>query len=206
VNRRIHLRATCILAWALVLAVPVALVFGIALPWLEKKGALEQEIESLDERISHYHHVLKSLPALKTELERVRNNKELEDLYFDAKTPALAGAELQREIQKMVASAGGQVTSTQLLPSAEDEQPPKVRVRTQIKGTTNALLDVLYQIEQARPFIFVDQLSVRTSARRTVAKRNLRSRGARRRIRNRSPSGQLTIRLDLFGYALGEMH
>jgi len=205
-NRRIHLRATCVLAWALVLAVPVALVFGIALPWFEQKGALEQEIESLDERISHYHHVLKSLPALQTELERVRNNKELEDLYFDAKTPALAGAELQREIQKMVASAGGQVTSTQLLPSAEDEQPPKVRVRTQIKGTTNALLDVLYQIEQARPFIFVDQLSVRTSARRTVAKRNRRTRGARRPIRNRSPSGQLTIRLDLFGYALGEMH
>jgi general secretion pathway protein M len=57
------------------------------------------------------------------------------------------------------------------------------------------LLDILYDIEQARPFLFVDQLSVRATTRRD-----------RRRNRN-DPQPQvqqeLTIRIDVFGYALG---
>jgi general secretion pathway protein M len=204
VTDRTGLRLACIIAWAAALAVPVALVVGIGWPWMDKTQALEGEIESLDERIAHYHRLLQTLPGLETELERVSNNKELKDFYFNAKTPALAGAEVQRSVQKMVASAGGQVTSTQVLPSTEDEQPPKVRVRTQIKGTTDVLLDVLYQIEQARPFLFVDQLSVRASARRRTVRRNSRIRGRRRSVRQPRREGELTVRLDVFGYALGE--
>jgi general secretion pathway protein M len=204
VTDRTGLRLACIIAWAAALAVPVALVVGIGWPWMDKTQALEGEIESLDERIAHYHRLLQTLPGLEAELERVSNNKELKDFYFNAKTPALAGAEVQRSVQKMVASAGGQVTSTQVLPSTEDEQPPKVRVRTQVKGTTDVLLDVLYQIEQARPFLFVDQLSVRASARRRTVRRSSRIRGRRRSVRQRRREGELTVRLDVFGYALGE--
>jgi len=204
VTNRTGLKFACILAWAAALAVPLALVVGIGWPWMDKTHALEGEIESLDERIAHYHRLLQTLPGLQAELERVSNNKELKDFYFNAKTPALAGAEVQRSVQEMVASAGGQVTSTQVLPSPEDEQPPKVRVRTQITGTTDVLLDVLYQIEQARPFLFVDQLSVRASARPRAARPNSRIRGRRRSVRQRRREGELTVRLDVFGYALGE--
>jgi general secretion pathway protein M len=195
---------TCILAWIGVLSVPAALVFGIGLPWMEQVHALEQEIQLLDERMPRYHRLLGTLPGLQTELERVSNKEEFKDFYFEAKTPALAGAELQRTVKKMVEAAGGQVTSTQLLPSPGDEQPPKVRIRTQLKGTTDVLLDVLYQIEQARPFLFVEQLSVRAAAPRRRATRTRRSRRFRRAPRSRVPEGQLTVRLDVFGYALGD--
>jgi len=205
-DRNSH-RGTCILAWVAALAVPVSLIFGIAWPWLARVGTLKQEIESLDDRMAHYYRLLQTLPALQSELKRVNSNQELKDFYFDAKTPALAGAQLQRGVQDMVTSAGGQVTSTQLLPSPQDEQPPKVRVRTQIKGTTDALLDVLYQIEQARPFLFVERLSVRAPTPRRVVRRNPRIRGQRRlAAKTRSVQGELTVRLDVFGYALGEAH
>jgi general secretion pathway protein M len=201
-----RLPAACILSWAVALAVPLALLAAIGWPWLTQVRDLEQEIQSLDDRIGHYHRLLKTLPGLQAELERVKSNDEFKDFYFDAKTRALAGAELQSAVQQMVASAGGQVTSTQLLPSPDDEQPPKVRVRTQIKGTTDALLDVLYQIEQARPFLFVEQLSVRAHARRRLPRRSSRSRRRPRSVRRPSQEGLLTVRLDLFGYALGETH
>jgi len=196
-------KGTCVLAWSAAFFVPVALILGIGWPWLERVRTIEREIQSLDDQRSSYHRLLQTLPTLKAELEQVRSNKDVEHLYFDAKTPALAGAELQREVQKMVTSAGGQVTSTQLLPSVEGEQPPTVRVRTQIQGDTDALLDVLYQIEKARPFLFVDQLTVRAPPQPRVVGRNPRA-GRPRPVRRQFPQRQLTMRLDVFGYALGE--
>ena len=196
-------RATCALAWAVALAIPAALVLGIGWPWLEEVRDLQQQIDTLDDQTVRYSRLLQTLPGLEAELEQVRSNKDVEDFYFDAKTPALAGADLQREVQKMVTSAGGRVSSTQVLPSAKDEQPPKVRVRTQIRGTTDALLDLLYQIEKARPFLFVEQLTVRAPAQRKTVKRNPRIR-RHRAVRKQPPKGELTVRLDVFGYALGE--
>ena len=187
------------------MAIPVALVMGIGWPWLEEARDLKQQIESLDNQAARYRRLLETLPELQTELEQARSNKGVKDFYFDAKTPALAGAELQREVQKMVKSAGGRVSSTQLLPSREDEQPPRVRVRTQIQGTTDALLDVLYQIDKARPFLFIEQITIRAPAQRRVARRKSRTRRNRPGLKPPQRT-DLTVRLDVFGFASGKMH
>jgi general secretion pathway protein M len=198
-------KGSCILAWTAALAIPAALVFAIAWPWLEHVGNLEREIEFLDDQTTRYARLLQTLPRLQAELEQARSNEDVKDFYFDAKTPALAGAQMQREVQQMVKASGGRVVSTQVLTSDKDEQPPKVRVRAQIQGKTEALLAVLYDLEKARPFLFVDQMSVRSTAPRTAAKRNPRVRGRQvRRSARRQPQGQLTVRLDVFGYALAE--
>lgn len=203
---RIGDKGSCILAWTAALFIPAALVFGLGWPWLEYVRNLEHEIETIDDQTARYHRLLQTLPGLQAELDQVRSNEDVKDFYFDAKTPALAGAQLQGEMQSMVKASGGRLVSTQVLASAEDEQPPKVRVRAQIQGKTDALLEILYQIEKARPFLFVDQMSIRSTARRTVAKRNRRA-GGRQRHRSvrRQPQGQLTVRLDVFGYALGDV-
>lgn len=202
-SRRFSFKRTCVLAWAAALTIPVVLVMGIGWPWLEETRDLKQQIESLDDQAASYRRLLQTLPELQTELEQARSNKDAKDFYFDAKTPALAGAELQREVQKMVKSAGGRVSSTQLLPAREDEQPPRVRVRTQIQGTTDALLDVLYQIDKARPFLFIEQITIRAPAQRRVARRKSRTR--RNRPGLKPPQGtNLTVRLDVFGFASGK--
>jgi general secretion pathway protein M len=102
----------------------------------------------------------------------------------------------------MARDAGARVINAQFLPAGADEQPPRVRIRTQLQGKTESLLDLLFEVEQARPFLFVDQMSVRSTARRAT-RTVRRTRGRRRPIRTR-PQDQLTIRLDVFGYALGE--
>lgn len=192
-------RGACILAWLAAILIPAALVVGIGMPWSERMGELEREIASRADQLDRYRRLLDTLPGLRAELAKVSSNEDVKAFYYEAQTPALAGAQLQREIQDMVKAAGGRLISTQILPAAENERPPKVQIRTQLQGGTDALLDVLYRIEEARPFLFVDQVSVRSATRR-IAQPNPLQRG---RPAPAQAQEQLTFRLDIFGYVLG---
>jgi general secretion pathway protein M len=191
----------CLVVWTVALLLPALLLATIAVPWFGQVQRLDAEIAAADDQLQRLRRLIATLPGLRAELEQVRSNREFKAFYFDAPTPALAGAELQRQVQDIVTAAKGRLISTQLLPEERSEQPPRVRLRTQIQGSTETLLDILYQIEQARPFLFVEQLSVRSSARPDQPEQQIRGRAARRPPANEA--GELTVRLDIFGFALG---
>jgi len=192
----------CLLAWALLLVLPAALALGVAWPWLERMTALDEDIDRARDQLARYQRLVATLPGLRAELEAVNNNQDFKAFYFDAQTPALAGAMLQQKVQDIVKAAGSRLVSTQILPPTPGEQPPTVRVRIQLQGSTEQLLDVLYQIEQSRPFLFVDQVSVRSMVQPERAVAPERSRQVRRPP-SRPASEDLTVRLDVFGYTLG---
>ncbi|WP_296899350.1 type II secretion system protein GspM [Thiohalocapsa sp.] len=188
----------CIGAWAAALLIPVLLVLAVALPWWQRLQTLDADYARGLDQLVRYQRLVATLPSLRAELAREQANDEFKAFYFDAETPALAGARLQSEVQDMVRSAGARPISTQILPVDEEEQPQRVRIRTQLQGTTDELLDVLYRIESARPFLFVDQMSIRsTSPRRSTIRRRVSQRRVEQNV------GQLTVRLDIFGYILG---
>ena len=191
----------CVLGWILLLSVPLLVIGGLAAAWSSEMSSLSVRIADSEDQLVRYRRMIRSLPELRAELERVRANESFKAFYFDAPTPALAGAELQRQVQDIVTAASGRLISTQILPGPPEESPPRVRVRTQIQGSTETLLDVLYNLEQARPFLFVDQVSVRSSARPQQPAADPRGRAIRRPPVN--PAGELTIRLDIFGFTLG---
>jgi general secretion pathway protein M len=201
VNDTKRRQLACILAWSAAILLPVAVLSGIGIPWWQRVVELDTQIASREDQIVRYRRLLASLPQLRAELERERSNEEFKAFYYEAETPALAGAQLQRELQDIIRDAGARLINAQFLPGGADEQPPRVRIRTQLQGETDALLDVLFAIEQARPFLFVDQMSVRSTVRRT-ARTTRRVRGRRTPVRSQ-PQGQLTIRLDVYGFALG---
>jgi general secretion pathway protein M len=191
--------AACIIAWSAALLIPAAVILGIGLPWWDRLGELERKISANEQQLTRYQRLIASLPRLRAELEQERTNKEVKAFYYEAQTPALAGAQVQRELQEMVRDTGARLVNSQFIPAGAEEQPPRVRVRAQFQGETDDLLDVLFAIQQARPFLFVDQMSVRSTARRQTR----RLRGRRRVVRSQA-QGQLTVRLDIYGYALGE--
>lgn len=190
-------RSFCPLAWALLILVPSLLIAAVAMPLLTRLDRLDNAIEERRDQLSKYRRLIATLPGLRAELEQVRSNEDFKAFYFDAPTPALAGAELQRRVQSIVTAASGRLISTQLLPEERGQTPPRVRVRTQIQGSTDTLMNILFEIEQARPFLFVDQVSVRSSARSDLPERLARVRPGV------DLGGELTVRLDIFGFALG---
>ncbi len=193
----------CIAAWSAALLWPALLVLAVALPWWQQHQALEADYERGADQLFRYQRLVATLPGLRAELAREQANDDFKAFYFDAETPALAGARLQSEVQEMVRTAGAQPISTQILPVSAEEQPPRVRIRTQLQGATDELLEVLHRIESARPFLFVDQMSIRSTMPRA---RNIARRNVRRPVRPSATQqrvGQLTVRLDIFGYILG---
>ena len=199
---RLNDRLSCVLAWGLVLLIPSLLALALALPWWQRVQGLDEQLANSADQFVRYQQLVATLPGLRAELEREQANDDYKAFYFDAETPALAGARLQSEVQDVVRAAGARPISTQILPADKDEQPQRVRIRTQLQGTTEELLDVLYRIEEARPFLFVDQMSIRSTTPRARPQRR-----SSRRVVRRSPTqaqvGQLTVRLDIFGYSLG---
>lgn len=193
-------RPLCLVVWVLVPLLSLTILLGIGWPWLDRLGTLEASLATSADQLSRYRRLLQTLPALRAELEQVNANEEFKAFYFDAPTPALAGAELQRRLQDIVQGANGRLISTQLLPSTPGEEPPRVRIRTQLQGSTETLLDILFAIEQARPFLFVDQLSVRSTAQ--PARPLPRMIPGSRPAAQNPQEGLLTVRLDVFGYAL----
>lgn len=194
-------RPFCVLGWLLLILVPSLVIAAVAVPVLVRLERLDTAIEERQGQLFNYRRVIATLPNLRAELEQVKTNEDFKAFYFDAPTPALAGAELQRKVQDIVTAAAGRLISTQLLPEEKEQHPPRVRIRTQIQGSTDTLMDILYEIEKARPFLFVDQVSVRSSARSELPERVGRARTIRAGV---DPGGELTVRLDIFGFALGE--
>jgi general secretion pathway protein M len=193
----------CVLVWLGLLLVPLTLLLAVALPWWQRSAALDAGIATTRDQLNRYQRLVASLPALRAELAREQANDDFKAFYFDAATPALAGAQLQRDVQEMVRDAGGRPISAQVLPVDAEETPPRIRVRIQMQGTTDQLLEVLYRVEEARPFLFVDQMSIRsTTPRASPASRRMVRRSVRR-PRVQQQVGQLTVRLDIFGYVLG---
>lgn len=199
-------KAVCLLGWVLVLLLPIAFIVGVIAPWINRIDTLDEQIATSQDQLHRYQRLLTRLPGLQAELEEVKTNEDFKAFYFNAATPALAGAGLQRKIQDIVRSADGRLISTQLLPEQKDEQPPRVRIRTQLQGSTETLLSVLYEIEQSRPFLFVDKVSIRSTARSAQPTRRQRARRSRRAAAPAAAQkkGELTVRLDIFGFALGK--
>jgi general secretion pathway protein M len=195
-------RTRCLIGWSALALLPLAIVLAVGGPWWHVNTTLAEKIQANRDQLSRYQGLVATLPALRAELERERANDAFKAFYFDAATPALAGAQLQTEVQEMVRKAGARPISAQILSAAEDQQPPRVRVRVQLQASTEELLEVLYQLEETRPFLFVDQMSIRSMAPR-AGPQAARGRLARQRRGISQQVGELTVRLDIFGFVLG---
>lgn len=188
----------CAVLLAAILLLTLTVVGTIALTWSSRLQTLERGLDDDLDRLQRYQRLLATLPALRAALEEEQANDAFKAYYFDADTPAIAGAQLQSEVQEMVRSAGARPVSTQILPADDTAVPPRVSVRIQLQATTEQLFDVVYRVETARPFLLIDQMSIRSQARPNQVSR-FRGRGARP---VNVSQDQLTVRLDIFGYFL----
>lgn len=177
------------LALALLGAVVLLFVFSVIVPIAGVSRENRESIEELEFRLRRYLKIIRSKEELLDRAEEVRAQIAEEGYFSMRETAALASADMQKMIKEIVAKAGGQLTSTQVVPVQEGEEFPRIAIKVRISGTIDVLREVLYEVESARPLLIVENLNIQPI------------RGVRNRLtRQLEPSDQLNVTLDMAGF------
>jgi general secretion pathway protein M len=68
---------------------------------------------------------------------------------------------LQTKIKEAVGNAGGELTSTQVIPERSEERFTRIAVKVRMNGSTEVLRQVLHAFESSTPYLFIENLNIR---------------------------------------------
>jgi general secretion pathway protein M len=84
---------------------------------------------------------------------------------FHADTPALAGADLQNQLNSLVAAEGGKVLSSAFRDLTADGSLTPIAVTVRLRCSMEALLRILHGLENRSQVLFVENLTVQARQR-----------------------------------------
>ena len=152
----------------LALALLVALVFGavrlIALPVADAYQQAAQSIAQSQTLLQRYQALAAERPQLEERVAAQREATVTSAAYLEGESDALAGAALQDQVRTIIARAGGELNSTQILPVAPagpDNSVRRASLKLQLTVDIEGLQQLLYELETAEPYLFVDDLIIR---------------------------------------------
>ena len=170
----------------LIIIVAIVPLVSSGLDYYQQKQELTFRLQRSKQIVARKQTVLKDIKNIKLQYQQQN--------YFNTQnTVALASADLQRFIKATISSAGGQLTSTQVLPSTSGIGFKRISVKVRMSGDAEILRSVLYEIESAVPVMVVDHIDIRP----VRGKRN-------RKTRKIEPSSKLNINFQATGFMRAE--
>ena len=144
------------------LAAGVVLLLAIfALPvWLVHRH-YDDALEEIEKRLTRYERLSATRPQLQAKLEAVRalNSRKY---FLKASAASLAAAEIQERAKNFVEANGGRPISVQVAAPKDDGRFKQVTVTVQLNANITALRKILYAIESSEPYLFVDNVMIRS--------------------------------------------
>lgn len=175
-------RAAALAILALVALFAVAAV-GLPVWWLNRH--YDVAIEDATNSIGRYSRVIGMREALQKQAVEIKA-LEAQHHFLKSASPALAAAELQEQAQAIFDANGAKVNSTQVLPHKDEGLYRQVTVQVQLIAPLSAVKAMLYTLESAHPYLFLDNFSIRATVNRGDS----------------STEVDLVVQFDLSGYAL----
>lgn len=180
-----------VLALAL-LMVPVGLFLGLVVePAWRAYRDNQAEIVGLRERIEGFRRSAADLEVLERHLEMLRKQHSASRYTLSQESETLAAASLQERVKELVNRHGGELVSTRVLPLQQQQEFTRVGVNVQMRGSVDALRNILYELETGEPMLIVDDFLIQAidgQFRR------------RRQPGEEEPPGILNLRFDLAGF------
>lgn len=175
-------------AFLILLLVVVLAVAAMALPlWLLNQRydlAVEDAVTKL-ERYSRIVGMRDGLQKRAAEVKALEVNRH----FLKSASPPLAAAELQEQAKNILDANGGKLNSMGILPHKDEGAYRQVSVTLQLTAPLSAVKAMLYALESAHPYLFIDNLSVRSPF--SAVARN-----------DAANEPDLVVQFDLTGYAL----
>lgn len=103
--------------------------------------------------------------AVGAEFELRRAASDPTAQVFHADTAALAGADLQNQLNALVANEGGTLLTSAFRDSSADGPLTPITVTVRLRCSMDALLRIVHGIENRSPVLFVDNLAVQVRHR-----------------------------------------
>jgi general secretion pathway protein M len=149
------------LALGLLVLAAIVVWLGVAAPLMDLYDAqaarLAQRLALADRMAA----LAAEVPDLKTRAAAVPANNGT--ATFEGATDALAGATLQSQLQSLAATAGATLSSMETLTAEQSGPYRRIGVKLSISAPLPVLVQLLAQIDQARPPMLVDDLQIHGS-------------------------------------------
>ena len=175
------------LALALLLGlVLLVAVFGV-LPFAQSARLTDEALEYNREIIARLSRSAAHPGSYDAQIDVLLARINESGLYIRAATEPLAAAAVQEHLKRAVGLHGGELRSVQSLPSLAEENLTRIGLRVVMTGTLGPMIRVLHELETGEPYLFVDNLQIKSTKRR-------------RRRTQEQPVGRLSIRFDVYGY------
>lgn len=177
------------LAVGLLVLVALLFILAVVVPIVSKGLELNETKENLAFTLKKYERILAGKDAVVANIEAIKQQHQDQGYFNNQGTSALASAQMQEFIKQAIVQAGGQLSSTQVLPPNNKDNFNRITVSVRMTGNIEVLRSVLYKLETATPLIVIDQLDIRPM------------RSVRNRItRQIEPSNGLNINFQAIGF------
>ncbi|MCH9052780.1 MAG: type II secretion system protein M [Proteobacteria bacterium] len=141
--------------------------------------------------IERYLRIAKVRVPLEKQLVSLRRQGASRSGYLEGASDTLAAAKLQNRVKGVVATSGGEIKSSQILPPRDDGNHRAINIRVQLSADIAGLQAIFHALESENTLLFLDNVDVR------------RQRSRRRKSRSAN-DGRLTVRFDVSGYVRRE--
>jgi len=172
-----------LVALALVL-IPLILIARFAVwPLAASLASSGDTLEATRAEIARYQRLLNELPALEAAVARLEDERPLAPYLLSGTNRALAAADLQRRLQQAGEKHGVTILSLRVKTAVADGPLERISVEARLRAGIRELRDLLYFVETATPYLFVEDLGI----------------NVRQSRRTRSTTSALEISLSLYG-------
>lgn len=161
------------LAVALLAVLLGAVLLVTVLPVWSANASYRTRIYQVQERLHALRADAVADKNLQPRYEQLRRSQLSDGHFLRSGTEAVAAAELQRIVKRITANNGTQVLSTQILPSAREEEFVRVALKVRMRGALTGIVGSIYDIESNATFLFMDNVSIRDSARRRLSRQHV---------------------------------
>ena len=150
-----------------ILAVFVGVVLLVTvLPVWSANAKYQADIDRIQKQLSALRADAAADEKLQPRFEHLRQSQLSDGHYLKSGTEAVAAAELQRIVKRITGKNGTEILSIQILPSSQEEDFVRVALKVRVRGMLTGIVQSFYDIESNATFLFMDNASIRDSARR----------------------------------------
>ena len=152
-----------------ILALTLGVVFSVTvLPVLLANQHYQDTIAAQESRLQQLQRAAAIGDTLQPQYEQLKRWQTSDAQYLKSNSAALAAAELQRLVKRILVAKKAQVVSTQILATRQEEGFDRVSLKIRIRGELENIVQAIHVIETGDPFVFLDNFSVRASRGRRV--------------------------------------